>query len=87
MAEHGKPGTYNRGCKCPLCTEANRAHAEKLRAALAMRTAFGDPRVPHGTAGGYKNWGCKCLACTAANTRASTDYYRRKRGAAGLDPG
>lgn len=79
MTEHGKPGTYNRGCHCVACTEANRLHAVELREVLAARTAADDPEVPHGTAGGYKNWGCKCRPCTDANTAASLAYYKTRR--------
>ncbi len=77
--EHGKPGTYNRKCRCLECTDAHRAYHAEASQRRALRAAVGDPAVPHGTVGGYKNWGCRCALCTAANTGASKDYYHRVR--------
>lgn len=30
--QHGRPSTYNRGCKCPECTRANRDKMRRQRA-------------------------------------------------------
>lgn len=71
---HGTPSAYNRGCRCLACTEAHRLRCLAMRAMLHDRMLAGDPRVPHGTAGGYKNWGCRCGPCTKANSAASAAY-------------
>lgn len=72
---HGTPSAYNHGCHCDECREANRLRCLDQRERLRQRTIQGDPSVPHGTTGGYKNWGCHCMACTIANTISSRDYY------------
>ena len=89
--KHGTPSAYNHGCRCEDCREANRTRCQDLRATLKRRTDSGDPAVPHGTTGGYKNWGCHCVECTAANTVASRVYYREQQelaeGVAAAAPG
>jgi hypothetical protein len=76
---HGTPSAYNHGCRCDHCREANRLRCRDLREGLKQRAAGGDPEVPHGTTGGYKNWGCHCGPCTRANTAASRKYYQDRR--------
>ena len=76
---HGTPSAYNHGCHCDECREANRLRCRELRRTLKRRQVDGDPQVPHGTTGGYKNWGCHCVLCTAANTVASKKYYDDRR--------
>ncbi len=77
---HGTPSAYNHGCRCEHCREANRVRCLELRASLKVRTNAGDPEIPHGTTGGYKNWGCHCEECTQANTLASRRYYQDRHG-------
>lgn len=72
---HGTPSAYNHGCHCDECREANRVRCLDQRERLRQRTIQGDPAVPHGTTGGYKNWGCHCVECTIANTISSREYY------------
>lgn len=67
---HGRPSTYNAGCRCRPCTaahsERHRVWAERVAGTLAPD----DPR--HGTANGYRNYGCRCPECTAVHSAECT---------------
>lgn len=63
-ARHGKRYTYIRGCRCELCTAANRNYSKGLQ---------GKPAPSHGVSG-YVNYGCRCEVCTSA---ARVDHLER----------
>lgn len=79
-ATHGKKATYNRGCRCAPCTEAQRLHVRGRRAGYIDRLARGD--VPesfeHGISA-YRNWGCRCDVCREAGRIDNAIYYRAGR--------
>lgn len=73
---HGGSGNgySNRGCRCELCTKANRERCKKR--SIARSAEVKDPNDPrHGKASFYINHGCRCQPCTTANT----DYARSRR--------
>lgn len=61
--EHGRPSTYNRGCRCIAC----RATSPARRARSKERFQSGEVQITHGR-NGYVYWGCRCATCTDANT-------------------
>ena len=74
---HG-PGGYNRGCRCPICSEATaKRHREGLEARVAKGLDPGDPR--HGTYNGYHNWRCRCSDCRAAGAIRNAEEKERRR--------
>lgn len=66
--KHGTQGGYtNRGCRCDLCTEANRLAGERQRrrnGARPMGEYLAD--VTHHGWSRYKKGGCRCAICKAA---------------------
>lgn len=60
---HGTMLSYQRGCTCGLCREANSKSARESR---ERRLAKGIPAHLHGTDTGYRNWQCKCVPCKEA---------------------
>ncbi|QEM41501.1 hypothetical protein SEA_FORZA_31 [Gordonia phage Forza] len=69
---HGR-GSYNVGCRCKVCRNANMsAHARR-------RKAINIPlHVPHGSRSTYSNWGCRCGPCSEANALACAEYKERR---------
>lgn len=65
MATHGIKSTYNSGCRCNLCTEANTAYCKKYRDRRVQAAATNPDTVSHGITG-YINWGCRCNVCKEA---------------------
>ena len=60
---HGTNGYTNYGCRCPVCTEGQRAQQARYRERLAAT----DPaNIPHGTTNGYDNYSCRCTRCGSA---------------------
>jgi DNA-binding CsgD family transcriptional regulator len=64
---HGTVNSYNNGCRCPDCRQANTVFCAGRRALRRSRVAEMPPEK-HGTISGYENWGCRCDACSAAET-------------------
>ena len=63
---HGTANGYtNLGCRCELCTDANRRqHARYIDRLRSEGRMVGG----HGSTTAYE-CGCRCAACTRANTR------------------
>jgi hypothetical protein len=74
MAEHGKCGTYNRGCRCRPCTDAQAAYQRGWRNRSRDLSAR-----EHGNRATY-NAGCRCAECREARRLAEVDYTRRTHG-------
>lgn len=74
---HGDYRTYNKGCRCDDCREAQRLRCAELRTTRAQDPAAAD-RAGHGKASTYKNYGCRCKACSKANT-ANVNAFRARR--------
>lgn len=83
----GTPAAYNAGCRCFLCSEANRAAQADYVARRRARGAKVEPgriiggyvgrRVPrHGTEGRYnsKRYHCRCDRCKAAHSQRMKEY-------------
>lgn len=66
--------SYVGGCRCEVCTEANRAYREQQRRRNGV-----PPReeAQHGSPGMYECHGCRCDACVEGNRARSRDYYHR----------
>lgn len=67
MRTHGKQTTYSKGCRCLLCTVANREHQQERRRRAGMRAineynAERRASIQHGTVMMYK-YGCRCDDC------------------------
>lgn len=73
IGTHSRSG-YNRGCRCGVCVEANRAHQRELR----QRYKGLEP-PSHGTNYAYVAYSCRCEFCRSANTLRSREYYRRRK--------
>lgn len=65
--QHGERRTYNAGCRCEDCREANRIY---VRGRYLLGYPNGSRKRKHGTRTMY-NAGCRCALCKAANTRAA----------------
>ena len=63
---HGMSSTYNRGCRCPDCTKANRVRTLFARASRAKRLAADPSLAEHGKHATYVNWDCRCDPCLQA---------------------
>lgn len=63
--DHGTILSYQRGCTCELCREAN---SQLARVSRERRIEKGIPDHLHGTDTGYRNWQCKCDPCKAAGS-------------------
>lgn len=61
--DHGTFLSYQRGCTCQPCKDAN---TEVARQQKEKRKAKGMPEELHGTDTGYRNWGCHCARCKEA---------------------
>ena len=73
---HGASAYTNYGCRCVVCTRANRERVNRRR--LERIAEPKDPNDPrHGKSSFYRNHGCRCEPCTAANVAACRDYNRR----------
>jgi hypothetical protein len=72
-APHGSPSSYNAGCRCSACREANRVRAAQYRKDNAGREV-----TEHGLSG-YSNWGCRCDVCKAAGRIQNNGIRERAR--------
>lgn len=61
---HGLAGYRRHGCKCEVCTKANRDAGRRVRQNRAQRL----DEAPHGTESGYLGWGCRGECCRQAHT-------------------
>jgi DNA-binding CsgD family transcriptional regulator len=61
--DHGTFLSYQRGCTCQPCKDANTASARKQKEKRLLKEM---PEELHGTDTGYRNWGCPCDRCKAA---------------------
>lgn len=68
MVPHGTLLSYQRGCHCEPCREAN---TEAARQAKQRRIEKGVPEHLHGTSSAYSNWDCRCAPCTKAGAEAN----------------
>jgi hypothetical protein len=74
MTDHGGSGRrYQDGCRCQLCTKANRdrnnrrrAEREAARTLVNGRLTAPLPPGRHGRASTYSNHGCRCEPCLKA---------------------
>jgi hypothetical protein len=66
--DHGTMLSYQRGCVCGLCREANSKSAKESR---VRRVERGIPDHLHGTDTGYRNWQCKCSPCKEAGAETN----------------
>ncbi|RBO71658.1 hypothetical protein DSP71_15255 [Microbacterium sp. H6] len=70
----GTVASYQRGCRCDACTEANRErHRDTVAKMREKGLSPGDPR--HGTLGAYRNWACRCDACRAVGAESNHEKY------------
>ena len=76
MTPHGKRSIYVRGCRCDLCTKANRDYHTEVVAALRNCEP---PADAHGKRSTYSNWGCRCAPCTRANSDTCRAYQQRRK--------
>ena len=74
MNEHGLASTYNLGCRCGACREANRVKSLAARADRARRLRADPSLATHGKHATYVNWDCRCIDCTTAQM----DYHRSR---------
>jgi DNA-binding CsgD family transcriptional regulator len=63
QVEHGTFLSYQRGCTCQPCKDANTASARKQKERRLLKDM---PEELHGTDTGYRNWGCQCPRCKEA---------------------
>lgn len=69
---HGKPSTYQSGCRCDICTDANTARHTRARRERAERGT-----VPiHGSASSFSNYGCHCDLCVEAHRAKVRDRIK-----------
>jgi hypothetical protein len=77
--QHGIPSSYNRGCRCDECKDANAARARRTKNVEHFRKrnfarrvlVNGVPIAPlpddrHGTCYTYNRYSCRCAACVEA---------------------
>jgi len=83
-ASHGEVGGYTRfGCRCGLCTEAQRIDIASRKADRHAERVLIDgrlvhPRAKHGTENAYGNYGCRCVPCSDVWSRAMTARNKRR---------
>lgn len=75
---HGRPSTYNRGCRCEACKEDSTRRKRQRRERLAGKVVL--YKFEHG-ASGYNNWKCRCDVCVAAHSAACSTYQAKNRSA------
>lgn len=73
MRTHGVRATYVAGCRCDLCTKANRLYHRRLKSR---------PAPSHGESG-YLNYGCRCDVCRAAGSVRNARRYVFRAGVTG----
>lgn len=74
---HGRT-RYNYGCRCAVCTKANRLAQRRQK---QIRLATPPEKIPHGV-NGYRNYGCKCDTCSTAAREAMAEYRQGLKGVA-----
>jgi hypothetical protein len=77
--KHGAASTYDHGCRCQDCRDANAQRHKRWRLRAAHNPQGAD-RAGHGKAGTYNNHGCRCEPCTQAHM-ARMNAYRAGRAA------
>ena len=95
---HGIPSSYNRGCHCDECREANTLRARRTKnnqihraRNLEARVKTDDgswyaPTAPfHGTHDIYTRYGCRCKECCAGNAQYNATYNQSRREKANLN--
>lgn len=85
--QHGRRSTYQMGCRCSPCTEANAQYMRALRQGRNT-TVVPLPRkkTEHGTRRCYNN-GCRRPECVEANREYQREYMRlRRAGVQQSDP-
>lgn len=72
--KHGNRTSYQRGCRCTLCRNANAAYSRKLYGWKARKKS-----VPgHGTTARYQR-GCRCKPCKAAKSAYDKQWHQKKK--------
>ncbi|PVE04636.1 hypothetical protein [Streptomyces scopuliridis] len=80
---HGDHRTYNKGCRCDDCREAQRLRGIKQRAGWAQDPSAAD-RAGHGKPSTYKNYKCRCEPCSKANSADVAAFRARRRQSAAM---
>lgn len=78
--ECGTYPSYEQGCRCEGCRDANRIRGTRQNRKRYQRVKeSGLPaHIPHG-ASAYVNWGCRCEVCSAAHhVKMAANYAKRK---------
>lgn len=86
---HGASAYVRRGCRCRVCTKANRLRcaARRQRSYEERQLIHGrlvamNPNLRHGTDSAYVNHGCRCTECTkAGQARNAANRARRNASA------
>lgn len=73
-AAHGTCASYEAGCRCDDCRQANTARATDQR---RKRREYPAEKIPHGL-GGYLNYGCRCPVCRSTHAQALAQQRRRR---------
>lgn len=82
--KHGLSRYSNHGCRCDVCTTAQR---ESIRARRRLYRSqrelingrWVSPTVPvHGTDNGYTNYGCRCEDCVKKHRETRNKQRMRK---------
>lgn len=68
---HGTRSAYVRGCRCDLCTTANRVYTREYLARLRSRPI---PPDAHGKRSTYSNYGCRCDEWEFVTTLIGQDW-------------
>lgn len=72
IPRHGTAVEYGHfGCRCEVCTVANRERCYAVKADMQSPERASD--VPHGTMTGYWNWACRCEECCAVGSRVNRE--------------
>lgn len=66
--------SYQRGCRCEGCVEANREVQREIKARRVAKLRAGRAVIKHGVSG-YSNWDCRCAKCRSAWSK----YLRDRR--------
>lgn len=78
---HGKRSTYNRGCRCEKCFQAQKEYQEAGHRNRRLALAAGLIEVNHGTTNAYWNYACRCEPCKAAGAaKNKRDSNQRAAG-------
>lgn len=70
LPRHGTAVEYDHfGCRCDVCTVANRKRCYAVKAQMQSRPED----IPHGTMTAYWNWNCRCAECRTVGSRVNKE--------------